>query len=67
MLWCECNRETNITTTLTQPLREAEGRLIIDMLRTALKLLPDERDAGELKLMTAALKGLEAIPARGSR
>jgi uncharacterized protein (TIGR00730 family) len=35
-----------------------DGRLIRDMMVTALKLIPDCRDTGELKLMTAALKEL---------
>ena len=35
-----------------------DGKLIRDMMVTALKLIPDERDTGELKLMTAALKEL---------
>ncbi len=35
-----------------------DGRLIRDMMVTALKLIPDERDTGELKLMTSALKEL---------
>ena len=35
-----------------------DGRLIRDMMVTALKLIPDERDTGELKLMTASLKEL---------
>ncbi len=33
-------------------------RLVADLVTTALKLLPDGRDTGELKLMTAALKEL---------
>jgi hypothetical protein len=35
-----------------------DGKLIRDMMVTALKLIPDKRDTGELKLMTAALKEL---------
>ncbi|MBL8990163.1 MAG: LOG family protein [Phycisphaerae bacterium] len=35
-----------------------EGRLIKDLLTNALKLVPDRRDTGELKLMAAALKEL---------
>lgn len=35
-----------------------DGKLIRDMLINSLKLIPDERDTGELKLMTAAMKEL---------
>lgn len=33
-----------------------DGKLIRDMMVTALKLIPDQRDTGDLKLMTSALK-----------
>lgn len=35
-----------------------EAKLIRDMVQTALKLIPDGRDTGEIKLMTNALKEL---------
>lgn len=35
-----------------------EARVVREMLQTALKLIPDERDRGELKLMSTALKEL---------
>ncbi len=35
-----------------------EGRLVRDLISTALKLLPDGRHAGELKLMTTTVKEL---------
>jgi hypothetical protein len=35
-----------------------EGRLVRDLLRAGLKLIPDRRDTGELKLITAAVKEL---------
>ncbi len=35
-----------------------DGKLVRDLLITGLKLVPDGRDTGELKLMTAALKEL---------
>ncbi len=35
-----------------------DGRLVKDLLTTGLKLIPDKRDTGELKLMTASLKEL---------
>lgn len=35
-----------------------EARVVREMLQTALKLIPDDRDRGELKLMSTALKEL---------
>ena len=35
-----------------------DGRLVHDLVRTSLKLLPDGRDTGELKLITNAVKEL---------
>lgn len=35
-----------------------DGRLVSDLITTALKLIPDGRDRGELKLITAAVKEL---------
>src|SRR5262245_17958857 len=35
-----------------------DGRLIRDLLTTGLKLIPDGRDTGELKLITTAIKEL---------
>lgn len=38
--------------------KQYEHRLVQDLMSAALKLLPDGRDTGELKLMTAAVKEL---------
>lgn len=35
-----------------------KGKLVYDLIESALKLIPDGRDTGELKLMTAAVKEL---------
>ncbi|MBX3321404.1 MAG: LOG family protein [Phycisphaeraceae bacterium] len=40
------------------PADEYDARLVRELITAALKLLPDGRDRGELKLMTAAMKEL---------
>lgn len=40
------------------PVDEYDARLVRELITAALKLLPDGRDRGELKLMTAAMKEL---------
>ncbi|PHQ78491.1 MAG: hypothetical protein COB69_09900, partial [Phycisphaera sp.] len=59
-------RDPDIQRKLSQMITDVSGvdkkkyehRLVQDLMTAALKLLPDGRDTGELKLMTAAVKEL---------
>ena len=52
----QTDRETNITTTLTQPLREAEGRLIIDRLSGTIQVTTSRARMKNVEEFVASIK-----------